>query len=207
MALFDEAARKRIEDAIATNEQRTAAELVVVSVQRSDSYPEARFATALFCAVLAGVLGHTFWPQLRVVEVLWLEEAAALFGFLVSGVPLVLRLITPAKRAHGMVERRAREAFLEHSVFATRDRTGVLILVSELERRVVILGDKAIHERIEASGWQAHVQRIVTGIQQGRAAEGVCEVLNAIGEVLRTHFPVRADDTNELSNTVRQSDA
>jgi putative membrane protein len=207
MALFDEVARKRIEDTIAEIEQRTAAELVVVTVPRSDSYPETRMAAALFCALLSGVVGHTFWPQLRVVEVLWLEEAAALFGFLIAGVPWLLRLITPAQRVHGLVERRARDAFLEHNVFATRDRTGVLILISELERRVVIMGDKAIHERIEAKGWQTHVQRIVDGIRQGRAAQGVCDVLNTIGTVLQTHFPARSDDINELPNTVTQSDA
>jgi putative membrane protein len=207
MALFDEAARKRIEDTIAEIEQRTAAELVVVSVQRSDSYPEARLASALFCALLSGVIGHTFWPQLHVVEILWLEEAAALFGFLVSGVPWLLRSITSRRRAHGMVERRAREAFVEHSVFATRDRTGVLILISELERRVVILGDKAIHERVQASGWQGHVQRIIDGIHSGRAADGVCDVLQTIGEVLRAEFPAKTDDTNELPNRVTQTDA
>jgi putative membrane protein len=101
------------------------------------------------------------------------------------------------------VEQRAELAFLEHGVFATRDRTGVLILVSTLEHRVALLGDEGIHKKLQDSGWQRHVGELAKAIKDGRAAQGVCDTLRAIGEVLIAEFPPRHDDTDELSNAVR----
>jgi putative membrane protein len=115
----------------------------------------------------------------------------------------VLRLLAPKERLRLSTERCARELFFEHRLFATREHTGVLILVSALEHRVVILGDSGIDQYVQASGWTVHVQRIAQAIRDGRAAEGVCEVTRAIGEVLAQHLPKRADDIDELSNQVR----
>ena len=89
-------------------------------------------------------------------------------------------------------------------MFATRERTGVLILLSELEHRVVILGDSGVHARMPAGAWQAHVARIVGGFHAGAPADSICAVVRELGKVLAEHFPPQADDRNELSNAVRQ---
>ena len=81
---------------------------------------------------------------------------------------------------------------------------GVLILLSEVERRVVILGDACIHAKIQAAGWQRHVDHIVQAIHAGRTEHGVCETLRAIGETLTAEFPRKADDVDELPNVVRR---
>ena len=47
---------------------------------------------------------------------------------------------------------------------------------------------------------------IVEAIRGGRAADGVCEVIGELGQVLAAQFPRRADDQNELPNTVKQED-
>jgi putative membrane protein len=204
MALLTQAERERIAATIAEVEQRTAAELVVVTVEHSDEYNEVRFAYALAAALLGGALGHWGWPQLSVVALLRWQCGAALAAYLLVGLTPLLRLLTPKGLKRGRVERRARLAFLDHAVFATRDRNGVLIMVSELERHVVILGDEGIHARVQIEGWRAHVAHVVAAIRSGRAGEGLCEVVRALGEVLTANFPVRPDDTNELPNDVQQ---
>jgi putative membrane protein len=104
------------------------------------------------------------------------------------------------------VERRAREEFFERALFATRGRTGVLILLSELERQVAILGDQGIHERVQTVGWQAHVDHIIAQIRAGRTAAGVCEVIAKLGSSLEGAVPRQSDDRNELPNTVREEE-
>ena len=77
-----------------------------------------------------------------------------------------------------------------------------MILLSELEHRVVILGDSGIHALVGESGWREHVDRIVARIHEGRAAEGVLETIAVLEPLLAEHAPRRADDQNELANTV-----
>jgi putative membrane protein len=205
MSLLNEAVRKRIEATIADIEQRTAAELVVVSVERSDGYLEVRLGYAFAAALLCGATAHMLWPLLSVLEILWAEVGVAVAVFALTAWGRLLRIITPRHRAQHCVERRALLAFVERAVFATRDRSGVLILLSELERRVVILGDSGIHARVQTTGWQAYVQEIVAAIRGGRAGDGVCDVLNKLAETLARDFPPRPDDQNELPNQVTES--
>ncbi len=206
MALLDEAARKRIEAAIHEVERSTAGEIVVVSVPRSDDYDEIRLLYAAACAYAAAMLAHLLWPGLSVVWLLWLHAGVTALGGLVLGWAPLLRAVLPRARIEAAVQRRAREEFLEHNVFATRDRSGVLLLLSELEHRVVLLGDQGIHERVHTAGWEQHVQHLVRAIRERRAADGVCEVIVDLGSVLAAQFPPRADDSNELPNTVKQED-
>ncbi len=204
MALLNEAALKRIESVIADVEQRTAGEIVVVSVPASDGYAEARMMFSAAMALLLAAIAHVIWPTLAVWSLLYVQLGVAALSWLISGLPGVLRKLVPSARATESVERRAREEFLEHGVFATRDRTGVLMLISELEHRVVILGDKGIDAYVHKSGWDHHVQTIIAAIRKGQAADGLCTVIAEIGDVLAGHLPVRTDDQNELPNIVRQ---
>jgi putative membrane protein len=207
MTLLDQAAKQRIEQKIAELEQRSAAELVVVTVGRSDDYAQVRWAGALAAALLGAACAHVALPSLLPLWLLWLELACAALAYLLLGWRPLLALAVPRGLAARNVERRAQAAFLAHNVFATRDRTGVLILLSELERQVVILGDQGIHARVQVSGWQAHVATIVAAIRRGRAADGVCEVLDALAAALARDVPIREGDTNELPNTVSHSES
>jgi putative membrane protein len=206
MALLDDTARARIEAAIHDVERRTAGEIVVVSVPRSEDYADVRLLYAAACALAAAPLAHLLWPELALLWLPWLQVGVMALGWLLFGVGPVLRRLVPKARLQEAAQRRAREEFLEHNVFATRDRSGVLLLLSELEHSVVLLGDAGIHERVQTSGWEHHVQHVVRAIREGRAADGVCEVISELGVLLAAQFPPRADDRDELSNIVKQED-
>jgi putative membrane protein len=154
------------------------------------------------CALAAAALAHLVWLELPVAWLLWLElgVAAALYPLLSWS--WLLRRLVPAARAARAAEQRAELEMVEHGVLSTRDRTSVLILLCELEHRVVILGDQGIHAHLQA-GWQSHVATIVACIRRGQAADGVCEVVTALGAVLAEHLPPHADSPNELDNAVR----
>jgi putative membrane protein len=203
MATLSDADKQRIEAAVAAAEQKTAAEIVVVALARSDAYAGVRwFAAALFALTLSAALALAF-PSLRAGEVLGLQLLFALLALWLSGRPALLRSLTPETLKREAVERAAQLAFVEHTVFATRERTGVLILLSEQEHRVAVLGDEGIHRRVQDVGWQQHVETITRAIRSGRAADGVCEVIAALAKVLAEGVPVQPDDVNELPNRVR----
>lgn len=203
MSLFTKAEAERVAAVVTEVEQRTAGEIVVAEVPSSDDYGEVRLFAAIMVGLLAAAGTHLSWPALPVGAVLAIQFGAGVATWGLTGVSVVLRAMLPRGRAEQAVARAAELAFLEHGVFATRDRTGVLIFLSELEHRVVILGDKGIHERLLDPGWSALVTSLIGAIKQRRTTDGVCEVIRKLGETLARDAPVLPDDTNELPNFVR----
>jgi putative membrane protein len=97
------------------------------------------------------------------------------------------------------VRLRAERAFYEQGLHKTREGTGILILLSLLERRAQILADQAINTRVPRGTWDSLVQDLVQGIQAGRHTEAFCHVVARCGDLLAAHFPAReGDNPNEL---------
>jgi putative membrane protein len=102
------------------------------------------------------------------------------------------------------VKARAEQLFIEEGVTETRERSGVLLYLSEAEHRVELLADRGIHERVGAETWQRLVDEVVIGIRAGHAMDGIVKAVDAIGASLAQHFPPSSDDVNELSNAPRR---
>jgi putative membrane protein len=204
MALFDEQGRKRIEAAIAAAEQRSAGEIVVATVRASEGYHVLRLLYGFTLGMALAAVLHLARPGLGFHWLTLSELVVAASAWFALGWGPALRRVLPGLYTLHAVERRARAEFFERGLFATRERSGVLIMLSELERKVVILGDSGIHARVQTSGWQAHVDNIVAQIRRGRAADGVCEVIAQLAGSLEAGVPRQADDRDELSNEVRE---
>lgn len=200
--LFGTDDKQRIEAAIAELEKRSAAEVVVAVVPYSTRPWLARSAVA-FGVGLAGAAAYLEW--LVPHQALWallVDLGLTLATFALFGwAPLERSLVAPQVAAREVLER-AFALFAARGVYRTRGRTGVLILLSELERRAVILGDEAIHGRVGEAGWQAHIDRIVAGIRSGQAARGVVEVLVGLTPLLAELAPLLGPDENELPDRV-----
>jgi putative membrane protein len=202
MRIFDANDKQRIEAAIAALETRTLAEVVVAVVPHSGRPWVARSLVAFTCGLLAALL---FLERLSFLDpryALVVELVVTLAAFAVLGFrPLERLLIAPGLAARE-VEAHAFAVFARRGLHRTRGHTGVLVLLSELERRAVILGDRAIHERLGEHGWQSYVDRIIDGIRRGRAADGVVEVLAELTDILAEIAPPVGDNENELPNSV-----
>lgn len=204
MALFDEAGRVRIAEAVAAVERETAGEIVVVSVPSAEPYHDLRAFGASAAALASAVLVHAFFPALEATWLLWGQLLAFAGAWFLFAWPPLLRAALPKGRAQSSVERRAREELLEQRVLETEAHTGVLILLCELEHRVVILGDRGVHTRVQTDGWQHHVTSIVDAIHAKRAADGVCQVVAELGAVLARDLPRAPGDVNELPDAPRE---
>ncbi len=204
MGLFTEAERKSIAQAIAKAESGTSGELVVVHTPQSSDYALHRAVVSFFgsLALVDGV--HYLFRQLDPTLLLLAVAAlgGTLFGFTAWG-PLLRLMVPSAVRADRAMER-AMRAMIEEGVTETRDRSGVLIFLSEVEHRVVILADHGINEHVESDEWDRDVRVLVDALKAGRAASGLLEVIQRIGSLLSESFPPRADDTNELANEPRR---
>ena len=99
-------------------------------------------------------------------------------------------------------EKRARIEFFKMGLDHTRDSTGVLIMISLKERAVIVKSGDAIEQKVDPKVWQKIVDPILEGITSGRKKEGISLAVMRAGNILAEHFPVKPDDTNEISNEV-----
>jgi putative membrane protein len=143
-------------------------------------------------------LHHPGWIVLSVV-------LAYALGYWAGSLPAVIQLFTSKERMAFKVRRRAELAFYEHGLHKTREGTGILIMASLLERRVQVLADKAINDRVPPSTWDALVNDLLQGIKDGRSTEAFCRAIAACGDHLAQHFPARpGDNPDELADDLIQ---
>ncbi|MEW6517937.1 MAG: hypothetical protein AB1461_00855 [Thermodesulfobacteriota bacterium] len=200
---FTEADQKRIAEAVRHVERRTAGEIAVMVVGQSDAYPEGQLlAGGVLGSLLALAATELFWAGSLWVFVVSALGLTALFGWLVHYLPGVKRIFTPNDRLELQVRDRALAAFYEKGLYRTREESGVLFFISLFERKVWVLADKGIYARISQETLQAYASDIAAGIKSGQAADMLCRAILEAGELLARHFPVRADDVNELADKV-----
>jgi putative membrane protein len=202
MALLDDRDKARIEAAIGELEKRTAAEVVVAVVPHSGRPFFARALVALSFGLAAAL---AFLERLPALDPRWslsVEMAVALVCFALLGLRPLERWLVSPRLAGPAVQEHAFAIFARRGLHRTRGHTGVLILLSELERRAVMLGDEGIHARLGQEGWQAHVDRIVLAIKRGAPADGLVDVLARLTDVLAELAPVSGPNDDELPNAV-----
>jgi putative membrane protein len=201
--------RARVETAVKEAEKLTAGEIVVMIISASYQYPlaivigAAAFALllALIFTPLAGawlwIGGQNMWLFLGFLTVFFI-----LFHEIIKRIPWLKRFFISRKEIDDEVEEAAITNFFDQGLYRTRDQTGVLILISVFERRVWVLADRGINTRVSESQWDDIVKMITDGIKQKRPADAICEAVEKIGELLKTYFPIKPDDTDELKNLI-----
>lgn len=200
---FTETERQQIAATIAGVEKKTSGEIATMVVTASDTYPEATLLAGLTIGGLAALLITDLFlaDSLGYFVPLFVCGAMAV-GSLAKIFPPLLRTFIPGSRLETRVAERALRSFYEKKLHTTRDNTGVLFFISLLERKVWILADSGIYQKISQDALMAHAKDIAVGIKQGQACNALCREIEAVGVILARHFPIKADDTNELSNEV-----
>lgn len=205
--------RARVEAAVQAAEQQTSAEIVPVIVGRSGLYREAHHRAGLLSAVVALAVLLTIetawfpwgWQASNAVWLLGITVLAYSVGAWIGTWPPVLRLFTSRDRMRHKVQMRAERAFAQQGLAHTRERTGLLLMVSLLERQVYVLPDQALQARVSVDQWQEIVSVVVERLKAGDLAGGLCRGIEASGVLLSRACPSRdGDNPNELPDAVVQ---
>lgn len=205
--LFTDSDNKKIEAAIKAAESKTNGEIVVHVSEQSDFY----FQGVLACSL---TLGFSFFVLSYIISVFYPAsvihhlELISILVFIVSfGLayifPSVRILFVTKKELCLRVGQKTQLIFFQRELFKTKDRTGLLILISELERKVEVLGDMGINKQIAPEQWITIVNAITAGIKNKNASDGVIKGISLAADLLVTSdFHIQPDDENELPNTV-----
>jgi len=226
---FTQNEKKSIETAIKEAESRTSGEIVTMVVERSDSYRDIDVIAGLIISALisvypAGIVYAASETLLRklIPSMNWYSHIPDGTRFLTGltvfialtiilhypvklifmKFPSLKRFILSIKRMDAEVQARALRGFHEHGLDKTKDATGVLFLISILEKRVHVLADHGIYTRIKQESLDKYAASIGKGIASGNGAEALCSAIKDAGQELEKHFPRKIDDRNELSNRI-----
>lgn len=201
--------RARVTAAVEKAEKLTAGEIVVMFISASYHYPMANVIGAttfaiplalIFTPVIGGWLwigNQNMWLFLGLFTALFI-----LFHEVIKRTLWLKRHFISHKEIDAEVGEAAVTHFFNHGLYRTRDKTGVLVLISVFERRVRVLADEGINAKVPEGQWDNIVKRITDGIKQKHAPDAICAAVEKIGELLKTHFPVKPDDIDELENII-----
>lgn len=200
---FSKEEQRRIEQAVVAAESKTSGEIVPMIVGASARYGEAELTGVVFGMVVGTMIEfiwHDPWGPVH-AYVLW-PIAGAIFGHFMFSVPFFKRKMLPSHRVGEAVHLRSLAAFAGHGLHYTKNHTGILIFASLLERRVVVLADRGINEKVAPGTWQVVVDTLTDGLKSGKPSDGFCNAIERCGDILAGYFPRQTEDQDELPNAL-----
>ena len=84
----------------------------------------------------------------------------------------------------------------------TAERNGVLIYLAIKDKKFSIIGDKGINKMVEHDFWNDVKDMMAGHFRSGNFTEGIIRGVLRVGEKLKTFFPHKSDDINELSDDI-----
>lgn len=100
------------------------------------------------------------------------------------------------------IKKLAEKDFRKLGMTNTKEKTGILLFLLLSERKFYILADEGINNKVPQNTWDIVRDEIQNEFREGKFAQGIIKGIERVGNILSEHFPIRKDDTNELSNKV-----
>jgi putative membrane protein len=195
--------KERLQAVTQDVESRTIGEIVVMVVDRSNPYIEAEilggiFVGSFFSLIMTLLFFHaSIWSYIPLTFVFFFPSR-----YLFQRINPLKKLLVGIRRREEAVRLRAERAFFEKGLYKTRKNTGVLFFLSLLERKVWVLADKGIYEKMDQETLNRYASEVSRGVKEGRAFDALSKAIQEIGAILSRHFPVTPGDTDELSNVM-----
>jgi uncharacterized membrane protein len=101
---------------------------------------------------------------------------------------------------------RAAQVFKHLEMHATADRNAVLLYFAVEDRKLAIVGDRGVHDRVGEAYWPRVRDAMVERLRAGAPRDAVVHAVTDVGLVLQKFFPRRPGDRNELSDDVSLGD-
>ena len=183
---------KAIETQVAAIEARAGVQIVTAIIGRAHAHgdlPWKAFALGAAFAGLVVVAGDWLRPDWLSAHAALLHALVILGGGALSAtaalfVPAYARLFLHINRRDAEVRRYAESLFLRRQLFHTRDRNGILVLVSRYERRVEIVADIGFDGHIGEPEWRSVIARMTPLLAADATAAALQQGLARLDELL-----------------------
>lgn len=95
---------------------------------------------------------------------------------------------------------RARQLFRQLGMAETKARNGILVYVLLAERDIEIVADRGFSDKVNEQLWGDICSAMTAAFGNGEYLPGSMQAIGRIGELAAVHFPVGADNRDELPN-------
>jgi len=200
--------RNRLDALITDVEKYTNTQIVLAVIQRSDSYAELPWKAFSLGASVTGLLIFTLdllfygWYSMVSVPhaVAGILAAGAVFALMAVLLPGFSKRFLSTIRADVEVQQYAESLFLSRELFATSNRTGILVLVSLFERKVVILPDLGLRDKLTRDAMQSMIAAMTLFLKRSQISQAFEAGLEQLSQTLGTN--VHGTTENELSDEI-----
>ncbi len=200
---FTSQEKEEISRAIQSMETRTSGEVAVILVDQSDPYPEGEFLGGILIGGLLAFVTTLWFFHGQIWYLIPLHFLFALPLYLLfQKLPVLKTPFLGARRKEAAVRKRALEAFYEKGLYRTHLSTGVLFFLSLLERKVWVLADKGIYEKIRQETLNRFAGQVSAGVREQQAGQALVQAIQGVGNLLAEHFPITPGDKDELPDEV-----
>ncbi len=210
---FTEENLKLIEENVKQVESQSGIEVVPVFVERSHNYPQAFWRLVVFSlAVLLltfeiiQVSTSNTWDEnhklfLNINIILGIEF---IFIFVIAKIFNLSKYFLHEEEINRETFRCAQTDFLKYEVFKTKNRIGVLIHLSFLERKINILADSGIFSKTKQEDWDAIAQYISQEFKKGHSTQALIRAIEMCGELAKkVGIEPELSHSNELDDKLR----
>ena len=88
----------------------------------------------------------------------------------------------------------------------TQQRNGCLVLIGLKSKKVAVIGDKGINDKVGDNFWDDVVQVMISRFKKEEYSQGLAQAILMIGEKLKLYFPYAKDDVNELPDEISKEE-
>jgi putative membrane protein len=203
MTYLSPASKEALSAAVAAIERASSAE-VVISLRPGSVPSLIPAAVAAWLGSLAGLAFLLFAPYPFSHAAIVLDTA--LCGLMAAAsalhFPTLRRLCTPGALTRRAVQATAAAEFLERGIGQTRGRTGILVFVSQRERRARVLVDTGVKEAVPAQALARAIAHIEDTAHRSEDGLLLAQAIAGLSALLPAHLPRGEDDANELEDAL-----
>jgi putative membrane protein len=117
----------------------------------------------------------------------------ALVCLAIAAIRPIKLALTPGLLKHRRVRQAAVSQLMATRLLGSQIGAAVVVFASLEDRMVVVVADEAIHAKVGDQAWDKAVTAVLSGIKQGRPAEGFIEAVALCGALLAEHFPAHGE--------------
>lgn len=191
----------KIESKINEVEKSTSGEIMVAFLSKSDSYESANLKGALLIGFLVPIILFLFHFEFsHPLLILWSQVPGIFLGYFLFEIPILKRIFLSKNKIEEETNQLALQMFFQHGLHSTKNRSAILIFISILEKKSILLADIGIHEKIQEGTWDNLLKPLNRQLKSKNHIQGIIEILDSCGDLLKKNFPKNSSDQNELKN-------
>jgi putative membrane protein len=190
---------------IAETEKQTNTQIVLAVIKRCDAYAEIPWKAFALGSSIAGLLFFmlnlllNFWSSQTMVltAITATLSTGIVFALLAVFVLPFAKIFLSKHRGKEEVRQYAESLFLTRELFATTNRTGILLLVSMFERQVILIPDKGISNQLTNDTVRNIIAPMTALLKRNEVNNAMEEGLKQLSLILEAKALGRTATTNE----------